>query len=1153
MTQHPPPPPGPLYAEIGITTNFSFLRGASHPQEYVHQASELRLPVIGIADCNTLAGMVRAYNELGNPDIAHMPRLLVGARLVFIDGTPDVLVYPRDRHAYGRLCRLLSRGKLAADKGECHLRLDDLEEFADGQLLALALPHRFETARALKTLERLARSRADGVWLAASLFHHGDDRRRLARLQRIATTARVPLLATNAVLYHDGARRALQDMLTCIREKETIERIGRRVEANAERHLKPAHEMARLFRGMPDAVRETMRFADRITFTLSELQYQYPDEPVPPGKTAQQHLEDLTWAGANRYFPKGPDTALRAVLNKELALIAELNYAHYFLTVHDIVQWARSQNILCQGRGSAANSAVCYVLGITSVNPAKTDLLFERFISKERLEPPDIDVDFEHNRREEVMQYVYRRYGRHRAAIIATVIHYRPRSAIRDVGKALGLTEDVTTALADTVWGSWGAGLNEMQVQQAGLDPSNPMIRRAVDLASELIGFPRHLSQHVGGYVLTQDRLDTYVPIGNAAMDGRTFIEWDKDDVDALRMMKVDVLALGMLTCIRKAFDLIARHKDTRLTLATVPQDEKSVYDMLSRGESLGVFQVESRAQMNMLPRLRPQTFYDLVIEVAIVRPGPIQGDMVHPYLRRRKMPREDIAYPYPKGGDKNELRKVLEKTLGVPLFQEQAMRIAIEAAKFTPEEANGLRRAMATFRNVGTIGKFEAKMVGNMIARGYDETFARNCFEQIKGFGSYGFPESHAASFAQLVYVSSWLKWFHPDAFACALLNAQPMGFYAPAQIVRDARENGVEVRPIDVSHSFADNTLEEGTPLRHVTTSAVDARIGRRIPAPQRGEKICALRLGFRQIDGFKVADPDEEWLAQQQRRGFDKPLSRDAVVIDDWATRIVAARQRRPFASLEDFARATALPKRALLLLAEADAFRSLGLDRRDALWAVRRLPDDVALPLFEVASARELAEEVAAPLPRMPLSEHVVADYQTIRLSIKGHPMEFLRDHFTRDGIVSCASVAATRGNGRRVRCAGVVLVRQRPGSAKGVVFMTIEDETGIANIVVWPKVMERFRKEVMGARLILAEGAVQESEGVVHLVAERLIDRTAALAGLSDDLHNRRPALPSPATPAEPLNDDRREHLAQPAQRVRHPRNVRILPRSRDFH
>jgi error-prone DNA polymerase len=1189
----------PAYAEIGITTNFSFLRGGSHPQDYVHEAGDLRLPVIGIADHNTLAGVVRAYVELENPRVEFKPKLLIGSRLVFRDGTPDILVYPRDRAAYGRLCQLLTRGKRGEDteKGQCHLDLDDLLEFAEGQLVAVMLPHRFEAAKALDVLGRLQRGHADGVWLAASLLYRGDDRRRLVRLQRIASTAGVPLLATNEVLYHHPARRPLQDVLTCIREKTTIETIGKRLEANAERYLKPADEMARLFRDMPEAIEETMRFASRITFSLDQLKYQYPDEPVPPGKTAQRHLEDLTWQGAHKRFPVRISPRTKKVLHKELRLIRKLKYAHYFLTVHDIVRYAREQKILCQGRGSAANSAVCYVLGITSVNPTQIDLLFERFISKERLEPPDIDVDFEHSRREEVMQYVYRRYGRHRAAIIATVIHYRPRSAIRDVGKALGLTEDVTAALADTVWGSWGDGLDDMQVKQAGLDPQNSMVELAVKLATELIEFPRHLSQHVGGYVLTQDRLDTYVPIGNAAMDDRTFIEWDKDDVDALNMMKVDVLALGMLTCIRKCFDLIADHKGKRYGLADIKSvDDDEVYQMLQRGESLGVFQVESRAQMNMLPRLKPRKFYDLVIEVAIVRPGPIQGDMVHPYLRRRNG-QEKVSYPSPspQHGEKDELYKVLHKTLGVPLFQEQAMRIAIEAAKFSPEEANGLRRAMATFRNVGTMGKFESRLINNMIARGYDPEFARSCFDQIKGFGSYGFPESHAASFAQLVYVSSWLKHFHPDAFCCGLLNSQPMGFYAPAQIVGDARKNGVEVREIDVSFSHAQNTLEEKSGKYH------------------------AVRLGFRQIDGFRWADPDEARLKQIQssfsdahlrivdapeaeshlvnREGTALPLplagegwgggvptirtvrvdrasptriaSFDAMrpkselrssrppqageVKEDWAERIVAARRRRPFTSLEDFARDTALPKRALILLADADAFRSIGLDRRAALWAVRRLPDDVPLPLFEIAAAREQPDENAPELPLMPLPEQVVADYQTIRLSLKGHPMEFLRTMFASEGVTACSSVCHERDK-QYVRCAGVVLVRQRPGSAKGVVFMTLEDETGIANIVVWPKVMERYRKEVMGARLVLVEGYIQSSpEQVTHLVAQRLFDRSHDLVSFANDALSRKPAVPAGPALVEPLHDDRRQHPDNPAQKIRHPRNVRILPGSRDFH
>jgi error-prone DNA polymerase len=1166
------------YAEIGATSNFSFLRGASHPQEYVQMAAEYGLHAIGIADHNTLAGVVRAYSELESPELKHKPKLLVGSRIVSMDGTPDILVYPRDRAAYGRLCQLLTRGKRGeeVEKGECHLRLEDLLDFAEGQLLVLALPHRFDSVAAAKLLMRLKASRAEGVWLAASLIYRGDDRRRLARLAQLSQTAKVPLLATNEVLYHHPERRSLQDVLTCIREKTTIDAIGRRLEVNAERHLKPAEEMVRLFRDHPHAIAETIRFAKRIEFSLDQLKYQYPDEPVPPGKTAQQHLEDLTWEGATTRFPAGIDAALRVTLRKELDLIAELNYAHYFLTVHDIVRYAKSQGILCQGRGSAANSAVCYVLGVTSVDPTEIDLLFERFISKERLEPPDIDVDFEHSRREEVMQYVYRRYGRHRAAVIATVIHYRPRSAIRDIGKALGLTGDVTALLADTVWGSWGDGLSEGQVRQAGFSPDNPMVERAVKLAAELIDFPRHLSQHVGGYVLTQDRLDTYVPIGNAAMEGRTFIEWDKDDVDALHMMKVDVLALGMLTCIRKCFALIEQHKGKHYELADIKSvDDDEVFQMLQRGESLGVFQVESRAQMNMLPRLKPRTFYDLVIEVAIVRPGPIQGDMVHPYLRRRNK-QEQVSYPSPSPdhGPADELFRVLHKTLGVPLFQEQAMRIAIEAAKFTSEEANGLRRSMATFRNLGTIGKYESKLIGNMVGRGYAPEFAKSCFDQIKGFGSYGFPESHAASFAQLVYVSSWLKHWHPDGFCCALLNSQPMGFYAPAQIVGDARKNGVEVREVDVSHSFAQNTLEEGN------------------------GQYCAVRLGFRQIDGFHWIDPDEERLKRLRQKMKEEamtttisslsfwgvaiavssspsfrggptgpnPESRGSGFVaaatprndgvdetEDWADRIVAARARRPFTSLEDFARDTGLPKRALILLADADAFRSLGLDRRAALWAVRRLPDDVPLPLFESTQAREQPDEEAEALPAMPLPEHVVADYQTIRLSLKGHPMQFLRTRFTRENVIACHAVSHARDR-QYVRCAGVVLVRQRPGSAKGVVFMTLEDETGIANIVVWPKVMERFRKEVMGSRLVLVEGRIQSSpEKVVHLVAERLIDRSADLLGLANDALSHKPAVPAGPALIEPLNDDRRDHPNAPAQKIRHPRNVRILPASRDFH
>ncbi len=1077
------------YAELAVTSNFSFLEGASQPEELVKAAALLGLDGLGIADRNTLAGVVRAYSA--HRDLQKAAginlKLFIGCRLVFIDDTPDLLVYPRDRPAYGQLCRLLSEGKDRAKiKGECHLRFEDFQFRArDFQIIVMPARGSRDLTPFLKILALAA---PGSVWLGLAMPHQGADRRYGERLTRMAAKADIPLLAVNNVLYHTPSRRPLQDVLTCIREHVTIDEAGRRLERNAERHMKSPQEMQRLFRHFPGALPETRRFIEPIRFSLDELKYNYPDEPVPPGKTPQQHLIDETWKGAAKRYPEGVPGKVSELLEKELALIGRLKYAPYFLTVYDIVTFARSQKILCQGRGSSANSAVCYCLGITAVDPVKINLLFERFLSSERKEPPDIDVDFEHERREEVMQWVYERYGRHRAAIVATVISYRPRSAIRDVGKALGLTEDVTAALANTVWGSWGSAVEKQEVRQAGLDPDNVMIRRAVRLATELIGFPRHLSQHVGGFVLTQERLDETVPIGPAAMAERSFIEWDKDDIDALNIMKVDVLSLGMLTCIRKAFDLIHLHGGDRFELATVPKEDEKVYDMLCNADSLGVFQVESRAQMNMLPRLKPRKFYDLVIEVAIVRPGPIQGDMVHPYLRRRNGI-EPVFYPAPspEHGDKDELRNVLEKTLGVPLFQEQAMRIAIEAAKFTPDEANQLRRAMATFRRVGTINQMEQKMVDGMVRRGYERSFAENCFNQIKGFGEYGFPESHAASFAILVYISSWIKCYHPAAFAAALLNSQPMGFYAPAQIVRDAREHGVEIRAADINFSSWDNTLEKTG-------------------------KGLATRLGLRQIGGFSK----------------------------DWAN-IIVAKRRSAYTNIEEFRRLTRLERRAYVLLADADAFRSLGIARREALWAVRRLPNDETLPLFQAADSNELPEEAETRLPSMKLSEHVVADYESTRLSLKGHPMQFLREMFVRENVLTCRQ-ANNLGNNRRVKVAGVVTVRQRPGSAKGVVFMTIEDETGIANIVVWKKMLEKYRREVMGARLILIEGTVQSAENVVHVVATRLTDRTNALYLLSEQLAT----LPV-------SHSDEVAHPVSEESRGRHPRNVRILPKSRDFH
>ena len=933
----------------------------------------------------------------------------------------------------------------------------------------------------VELLQKLSSAAPGRVWLAASMPYRGDDRRRLQQLAGIARNADVPLLATNDVLYHAAERRMLQDVVTCIREHKTLDEAGRLLEPNAERHLKPPEEMSALFREAPEAIAETINFAERIQFSLDQIKYNYPDEPVPKGKTAQQHLEDLTWAGAAwRYDGCVPDK-VGETLEKELALISQLEIAPYFLTVHDIVGFAKKRKILCQGRGSAANSAVCYVLGITAVDPTKVDLLFERFVSQERREPPDIDVDFEHERRELVIQDVYERYGTKRAALTATVICYRPRSAIREVGKVFGLTEDVTAALASGVWGSWGRELADKEVRQGQFDPKNPLIVRAVAAANELIGFPRHLSQHVGGFVLTHDRLDEIVPIGPATMEDRYFIEWDKDDIDEMKMMKVDVLGLGMLTCIRKAFELIALHERTNYTLATVPREDPAVYDMLCKADAIGVFQVESRAQMNMLPRLAPREFYDLVIEVAIVRPGPIQGDMVHPYLRRRSG-KEPVVFPSPAAehGPKDELENVLGKTMGVPLFQEQAMKLAIVAAGFTPGEANGLRRAMATFRNVGTIDQFRHKMIAGMTARGYDQDFAERCFKQIEGFGSYGFPESHAASFAHLVYISAWIKKFHPAAFACALLNSQPMGFYAPAEIVRDAREHGVEVRHVDVNYSEWDNTLEPGA------------------------DGGLSLRLGFRQVDGFR-----EEWAtALKQSRG-------------------------NGYRTLDSLARRVKLPKRALVILAEADSFQSISQDRREILWGVRRLPDDHALPLFAAQFVEELPEEEIAPLPTMPLGEHVLADYRMLRLSLRAHLMQFLRELFLREGVMSCAEVTKA-ADGRRAACAGIVLVRQMPGDA-GVVFVTLSDETGVANIVVWPRVFEQFRREVMGARLLFVEGKIQRSpEGVVHLVAGRIFDRTTELDRIAE-------------SDAEQPQFQSQEGLH------RHPRNVRILPRSRDFH
>ena len=1079
----------PAYAELAVTTNYSFLKGASHPEELVAEAMRLGLSGIGIADHNSLAGIVRAHVALKETGAREAGlQLAVGARLVFADGTPDILAYPENRTAYARLSKLLSLGKKRSKKGSCILTIDDVLTDCDG-LLFIMMPSEKDYAITEMILNKLSLAYPNAVWLGVAIHYKGYDLSRIEKIKAMTKKHRIKIIAINDVLYHEPERRQIQDVLSCIRERTTIAKVGKKLERHAERHLKSASEMVRLFRKMPEAIEETLYFLNRAKFSLDELRYEYPNEPIPEGKTAQAHLTDLTWEGAERRYKGNIPSLIRTAIDKELNLIKELDYAPYFLTVNDIVAFARSRQILCQGRGSAANSVVCFCLGITSVDPTQINLLFERFISAERLEPPDIDVDFEHERREEVIQWIYQRYGRERAGLAATVISYRPRSAIRDVGKALGLTEDVTAALANTVWGSWGSEITDTHIAEAGLDPANHMIHQAVSIAMQIQGFPRHLSQHVGGFVLTRGRLDETVPIGNAAMANRTFIEWDKDDISALGLMKVDILALGMLTCIRKALDLIAQHGGQQYDLSTIPREDPTVYAMLQRADSIGIFQVESRAQMNMLPRIKPKCFYDLVIQVAIVRPGPIQGDMVHPYLRRRQG-KEKVYFPSPspEHGESNELERVLGKTLGVPLFQEQAMRIAIEAAKFTPEEANKLRRAMATFRRVGTIGLFQKKMIDGMVRRGYEADFAARCFKQIEGFGEYGFPESHAASFALLVYASAWLKCYHPAAFAAGLLNSQPMGFYAPAQIVRDASEHHVEIRAPDVNMSRWDATLEE------------------------KPDNEIALRLGFRQIDGFR----------------------------ENWADNIITFRNGF-YPSPEMIQRRADVPKAALVLLAEADAMRSIGLDRREASWHIRRLPNAETLPLFEHADAKELTEEPLILIPAIITSEHIVADYQTLGLSIKGHPMMFLRNLYKSGGAIPCSETKKLI-HGKRVKVAGIVLIRQKPGSAKGVVFMTIEDETGIANLVIWPSLLERFRKVVMGARLVWVDGVVQRSdEGIIHIVVDTIIDRSFELLTLSDE------QLPSSFARADEIK------RPIPEGRSRHPRNVSILPKSRDFH
>ena len=1083
---HPPSP----YVELGVASCFSFLRAASDAVDLTATANLLGYDAMGIADRNTLAGVVRVYSEAAKAKI----RPIIGARLVLMCGT-DLLAYPRDRDAYARLSTLLSKGKMAdvdggwQEKGTTHLTLEMVADHAEGLELIVMPPEGLQVFEA--GLPRLLRVLPGLRHVGAAYLYRGDDVARINQLDRIAKAHGLGILATNDVLYHAASRRPLQDVMTCIREGRTINTAGFLLQTNAERYLKPPSEMCRLFAAWPHAVAATRRLADACTFSLDDLKYEYPHEIVPEGRTAQEELERLTWEGAAGRYPQGVPDRIKAIIEKEFALIRSKKIARYFLTINDIVRFARQDAqppILCQGRGSAANSTVCFCLGITAVDPAEHDVLFERFLSEERDEPPDIDVDFEHERREEVIQYMYAKYGRTRAGLCATVIHYRPRSAIREVGKAMGLSEDVTSKLASTVWGSFEASVGDDRVKEAGMDLSDPYLRRVLMLAREMTGMPRHLSQHVGGFILTERPLTEMVPIGNGAMPDRSFIEWDKDDIDALGIFKVDILALGMLTCIAKCFDLMRAHYNDDKELATVPPDDDATYDMLCAGDSLGVFQVESRAQMAMLPKLRPRVFYDLVIEVAIVRPGPIQGDMVHPFLRRRQR-QEGVSYPAP-GPEhpQDELLKILGRTLGVPIFQEQAMKIAIDAAKFSPKEANELRKAMATFRSRGTIETLQTKMVGRMTERGYDPEFAQRCFDQIKGFGEYGFPESHAASFAKLVYVSSWMKCHYPAAFACALLNSQPMGFYAPAQIVRDAREHGVEVRGVDVDYSDWNCTLEP----------SADG---------------FALRLGMRQVDGMR----------------------------EDAAARIMDARDR-PYVDVADLKNRARLDRGQIRKLAEADAMRNMGIDRRQALWQAQALKDAPDLPIFTHADARDEGAEPPVLLPAMPQAEQVVADYQTLRLSLKAHPISFFRRSLRKQGFIAAGDLPSLN-HGRKVSLAGLVLVRQKPGSAKGVCFITLEDETGVANLVIWPKLFEHYRPVIMSARLLVVHGRVQTDGRVIHVVADRLENRTDRLDRLSAE-----------RVPQTTVRGDHPTHPipGQVAPR-QHPRDVRVIPKSRDFH
>lgn len=1073
------------YTELQITSNFSFLRGASHPEELVEQAVTLGYESMAITDHNTLAGIVRAHSASKK----HGLRIIPAARLNLVNG-PSLLAYPTDKKAYAGLSALLTEGNRRTEKGKCELYKADVYRYTEGMIFILLPPmdlnndFDFEDDFKRELLE-YKEALGDQLYLAASWLYRGSDAKRLYRIAELEKTFGVPMVATNDVHFHSPERRQLQDIVTCVREKKTIYNAGYLLYGNAERYLKPASEMERLFRKYPQAIANSQWIAAACRFNLDNLKYVYPKEIMPDGRTPLEELTRLAWEGAHDHFGDPLPEKVSTAIVHELKFIAEMDYAPYFLTVYDIVREARSRGILCQGRGSAANSTICFCLGITAVNPTKFDLLFERFISSARNEPPDIDVDFEHERREEIIQYIYDKYGRERAGIVATVTQLHEKGAVRDVAKAMGMSVDVINRLSKSIWeftDEWSRG---ERISEHGFNPQDPHLIKVLELTRMFMGFPRQLGQHTGGFVITDGKLTDLCPVINARMEDRTNIEWNKDDIDALGFLKIDVLALGMLTCIRKAFDLVRAHHDRELTLATVPQDDPEVYNMISAADTIGVFQIESRAQQSMLPRLRPQNFYDLVIEVAIVRPGPIQGDMVHPYLRRRKG-EEKVDYPSP------ELEQILKKTLGVPLFQEQAMKIAIVAAGFTPAEADELRRSMATFKSKGQVSQFERKLIDGMVARNYKREFAERVFHQLEGFGSYGFPESHAASFALLVYVSCWLKYHYPDVFAAALLNSQPMGFYAPAQLVRDAREHGVMVRPVDVNFSSWDNTLEE------------------------KMDSHCAMRLGFRQIKGMKKEEMDALVAGRKKRYTHIHFLLDVGVSI----------------ASLER--------------LADADAFRSMGMDRRQALWEVSALHDR-PFGIFEGGPTASVLEEKVR-LPRMSLSEHVVQDYGSLSLSLKAHPVHFIRRQLYERGILSTKELDRWP-DGTLVRVAGLVLVRQRPGTASGICFITIEDETGEANLVAFAKFFDRYRKEILYSQLLMVEGKLQREGQVTHIIAKRFYNLSDLLTLLGPQ--ERKQVSLRTLSPTE--EDERKLHSAKKKRtQALHDAQLDLFGKGRNF-